>query len=739
MTNSNDSSDRSGIRSAIYYFLALGTDTPFRPSPFQGFSERWRHLNWVFPLLARCPANIFERSNEPDNVIAARMGQRGILNWIPQNIEPLMNIGSEEAPLPMFAVCFSGEDEVANRVEQWRATHPNRIMHVTTSALPNALHRDAFNDEELRKYCSAVFEREKEGLEGTLRASMAEALENWREPPLARIEAALAVHHATTPNKISLRRAWVDAADAAPLIGTSERDYIDAIISSATPIMEKRAQVGERLLHRVLPRVRPIALIEPSVLRQFYSEPRAAHTLQPPVRAVFNHIRTQKQFFDPRFSQFADLIRDSVEARSLMAARRFELDTFSAAVGLHVAQTCAAAIRVGPAVNHVFPALSNFARSTRAAGYAARQKSYRLFNSIQEQLEKAVGPERINFIKTNANSVQIISDAPLEWLPIDGLPLCLRFDCFRLNATPGNLLIQQLTEPPVLSMNPRALRKVLVVSAFEEDDDLRMVMRTAIEVSRPRWENRIEFVFKTATNVDEFVDAINSFDGSVMLFDGHGAHNADQPIAHLAIGSELVDVWALKERVNVPPIVLLSACDTHGVDASSHATTANGFLALGARSVVGTWLPVGGVESARFFVRLMLRFSEFAPAVLAAMKRSVPMTEMISGMLRMYFASDVLQELVGPPERGSASSRLQLSANLNINSGNPEWFDLLIEDIANFSGEGAERTREKVRQVTVLSEAIRYVHLGRPDTMFINDDSITLPALGVPETPPPAS
>ena len=66
-----------------------------------------------------------------------------------------------------------------------------------------------------------------------------------------------------------------------------------------------------------------------------------------------------------------------------------------------------------------------------------------------------------------------------------------------------------------------------------------------------------------------------------MIFDGHGRGNADTGIATLRIGKEDVDVWHLRGEARIPPIVILSACDTQGIDASSHATVGTGFLAAG--------------------------------------------------------------------------------------------------------------------------------------------------------------
>jgi hypothetical protein len=80
--------------------------------------------------------------------------------------------------------------------------------------------------------------------------------------------------------------------------------------------------------------------------------------------------------------------------------------------------------------------------------------------------------------------------------------------------------------------------------------------------------------------------------------------------------------------------------------ASSQATVGNGFLAIGVRTVLATLLPVGGVSSAVFIARLLHRIADFLPAALRAEERTLDWTEVISGMLRMLLASEIVSELV---------------------------------------------------------------------------------------------
>src|SRR3546814_10624722 len=93
-----------------------------------------------------------------------------------------------------------------------------------------------------------------------------------------------------------------------------------------------------------------------------------------------------------------------------------------------------------------------------------------------------------------------------------------------------------------------------------------------------------------------------------------------------------------------PPIVILSACDTHAAD-RNHATAANGFLALGSRSVLASVFPLHASQAAIFTARLIYRVSDYIPAAIKLFERSLTWLEVVSGMLRRPVTTDLLRNL----------------------------------------------------------------------------------------------
>ncbi len=258
-----------------------------------------------------------------------------------------------------------------------------------------------------------------------------------------------------------------------------------------------------------------------------------------------------------QFEEF-DELKASPAAQTVIAARQSELETFTLESGctpLKPARGSCDCLRRQSRV----PGARGVCEKRPFPKFRARLKTRRLFTRIQDGLCRAIGPERLAFIEQIGGPLKIVSDAPIEWLPIQGLPLSLRYDCSRINATPGNLMMGCLTHPATITLQPVELQKLVVLTAFADNDPLKNVLTIALRHMRPDWENKVDIAFKEVRSTRDFIDALNAFDGYIMIFDGHGVDNSDEPIGKLMIGREAIDVWELRGKVRVPPIAIQSA------------------------------------------------------------------------------------------------------------------------------------------------------------------------------------
>jgi hypothetical protein len=629
--------------------------------------------------------------------------------------------------LPPLIVCLTGEDIVTERLETWIKKQNHPLLHISSKAEIGRQKLSDFTLIKIKEYCQKVLAMANNRFSKEEIRAGKTALENWKKNTRKTTETGKYGHNILTPNHMALIRAGYSIEPTQPFLGHNESEYSRIIIQSAEEILNVRKEFGFWRFYSYLPPKSAILLVEPALYRQDYAskKPKGLYSNRAAIKTL-KMIQKQKGLFSEAEETFIDELRNSPEAQALLIMRQTELATFTLGIGVYASQTCSSVIRLGPGVNHVFRLLSDYARCIRSGKNSSRVKAKRLFQEVQDALTRYIGPEKISFLEKHNEPIKIIADAPIEWLSIRGLPLCLQRDCSRINATPGNLLMGQLAKQQSAIVSLEGLKKILIVTTFEDKDPLKDMLKASIQALQPDFKENIELDFKTAQNSEEFVSILNAFDGNILIFDGHGADNAKSPIGKLLIGQELIDIWEHSNKVRIPPIVILSACDTHSLDASSQATVGNGFLALGAQTVLATFLPVDGRASAALIARLIFRISVFIPAALSARKQSITWTEVVSGMLRMTLATEIIHELIGLSQGSSSpQGKIQVKANMDINYyGGDIWYDNLISNISRHLNQPKEVISGKAEEIVSRSEAIRYLQLGHPENILITSQEI---------------
>lgn len=706
----------------IGYCLVLPSEPLSQTSPFQGFSRGWHDLAPFMQGLALLPADIAEGAAPIDPLISQRMGGARLLSWTPIVIDALEQCRARQ--LGLFVVIFSADSDVAGRIEAWRAQQAIKPLHVTFANMDGALKAEDFSEERLIEYLRGILAEHGEQLDAARRELASKSLGAWKpreaEPSGLRLDG----HNVLAPNQMSLMRANRSFADGERFMGRSEADYDEKILESVKAVFAVRERAGIRPLHSMLLIHPEIWLVEPALFRSAYQRVDRRRAPDRATADVLRMLQTQSGFLSEGLS--LDLFQASTTAQQVLRIRQEELSVFMSAVGLAASTTTSAVMRMRPAVNRIFPMLANYARSVRSDKLEFKRKARRLYSEIQDALRQAVGPDRMAFLEGEVDGpVKIVADAPIEWLPIRGLPLLLRHQCSRINATPGNLMIGELARNEAVTIRPEALQDVLIVSSFRPDDRLRNVMRGAIDALGSGLRGRIRIQFVSVSTVEEFEATLNAFKGAILVFDGHGAIDDGQGVGTLMIRDQQLDIWSLRGRIRPPPIVLLSACDTHGIDAASHATVGNGFLALGSQTVLATLLPVGGTSAAMFVGRFLYRLAEFIPSALGSYRRVLNWTEIVTGMQRMLLASELLDALVGPIDSiFSPRGQLQSRANRYINMGERDWYERILMDVAAHRGEALEKAIVQAERIVARSESIRYVQLGHPENILIDDGRI---------------
>jgi hypothetical protein len=443
-------------------------------------------------------------------------------------------------------------------------------------------------------------------------------------------------HNVTVANEMVFMSEGNTPSNGEQLNPNDNEDYISAIVASAEAVLELRASAGHPKAFRAEPPRPDIILFAPAMYRHVYETKLMSNLTIKGADAAIRMLQRQKGYaIQAPASEMLPALKTPA-GQFAIQMRGQELIIQSAAVGMRSASTVAATLRLPAAVNRVSGVVRQLATHLRA-NPDSRHKTRRVFASVQSTLAATVDPRLLKILQRSNTGIKIIGDALLEWLPVEGLPLGLRFDVSRINATPGGLSFGELVNQATLYLQPQDFEEVLILSAFDADDPIRDHLRTAVTRFDPTGKVRARVV--EIHTVRDFIDALNSFQGAMVVFDGHGFHDEHSDVGFLKIGGENLDVWALRQSTRVPPIVILSACDTHALD-RSHATTGNGFIFCGARAVLATILPVRSIHSAILIARLLYRAVEYSRAV-TNYGIAVPWTHLVSGLFRMQITTDI--------------------------------------------------------------------------------------------------
>ena len=704
----------------IFYILALPEWQPQEVTPFQGFAPQLPYFTPLMEDIVRFPPDIIQPTLDSSLTLARQRGGDGAWMWTPVNLSTLLG---KRKPLPLapYMVVMSSDEATAKKVASWRAGLRLPPIHLSYNRAANAQHPAGFTREQLRHRLIALTRRAAR-MEARLEiAQHLDFLERWRPEERRDTSLAFHSHNVTRANEMTL----IGAGESPPtckdghLQTSPHDDYVRGITQSSEAVMALWQESGERLANLLMPPRPDLFLLAPSMYRGIST--RLANVIQDSlVKASLRRLDRQRGYtMELNVTDEKGIERIG----PLLALRGAELKVLTTAVGLRAAGTLAATVRLPPAVNRTAGVVGQLARFLRAHEDPPRIKSARVFRIVQQALEEAIPSEHRALIARSTAGVKIIGEAPLEWLPVDGLPLGIRFDVSRINTTPGNLFVEQIRPPITQHITPDAFRNYLVLSMFEDGDPIAQHLRVGTWHTADGRNERILGRYASPKTPAEFAEQLNLFDGPMVIIDSHATHPHTSDIGGLMIGGDHFDVWNLVGKVKMPPIVVLSACDTHPFD-RSHATVANGFLACGATAVVATALPIRAPQAARFVMRLINRAVHYG-AIVNGMGRAIPWSSIVGGVLRMELVTDILRGFEEDGRFGEeARSALLLATHKDLHPMRSDWFEQLRERVIATGAIDLTEWDNRLPDLIAASDAIRYLHLGNPEALLVSSPQV---------------
>ena len=418
-------------------------------------------------------------------------------------------------------------------------------------------------------------------------------------------------------------------------------------------------------------------------------------------------------------------MRSDPHVQGVLSINVEDLIAYTAALSIRASSNFVPVIRLPTHVNNVHGELVQLESTARNANSKSDRTAKLNKLARQLSLKLAEGIPKWVFDRMRTFSkVKLISDAPLEWLEMDGFPLAVTADVSRIPTTPGNQFFLHSVVAATVDLSMANFEEVLVIRAFKQNDPLKRVLTAIVEVFRVSFERPMTIRYVDVQNEADLINALDGFSGALAIWDGHGKHSPIDDAGALALPGGPLNAWELRKRTRIPPIIVLGACDTHPMSAS-HVTTANGFLAAGAKTVVATSLPIDARASGLFVARLLLRINQLLPLHFAASERPYRWSLLVSGMQKRQYMTDIVvatAKRLGIKADQALFRRVSLDAGGLIDTGQEGWLGALIRILSEVSSVEESEIRELIQTNVYLTDALIHVQLGSPEHILIHRD-----------------
>jgi hypothetical protein len=699
----------------ILYVVVLPGAGAGEFSPFQGFSANSFSVLNAIEYICTLPATIDELFLTRDE--ALRMRSIG-LNGYAIVLFERGSLHKFRGGLPF--TCIVSDVETREEVERHIADKGRKEwLHLTTdeseSAAPKLWESSRAHISQWAHNVAEAAIAKKSG--GSAPANLSwRAFVPWPEEP-AHLDTRL--HNITRPTEMVFRSLHFVLGQASkPLALSSDEDFALGI-STAADALERVRHEAMADQHRI-PGSPTLIVTVPSVYRHLSSK-QLRREATPATRKVFRHMLRQRQYIAMRASgvETKEMLEDRTAA-ALLAVRGEELAAYTTALSISAASLGVPVLRCPPQVDRVRELLIRLAGISRSNNPNVERRN-RIAHEIGLSLRSAIPKPLLERIENHQHEgIKIIGDTPLELLPVNGLPLGLQATVSRLPTLPGNLLMRHSLMRTPLLLRAADLMKVLIVRAFDRDDPLRNVLVEAIQMMNSESATKIDLQVVDVATKDEFVTAFNDFDGIFAIFDGHGSHERTEPQGTIRVGAIGINPFELYGKIKIPPILFLSACETHTLE-GIESSVASAFLLMGARSVLGTIVPIDGLKAAILMGRFILRFTDFIPLL----RTMISWSQVVGGMLRMSYVTEVLRAFEKTHSLAEDDYRkIHTAANITINQFEPRWFEQVLTSVSEAISVPETRVRDEWLRKSYFTDTMHYVHLGQPEHMFIVPENI---------------
>lgn len=362
-------------------------------------------------------------------------------------------------------------------------------------------------------------------------------------------------------------------------------------------------------------------------------------------------------------------------------------------------------------------------RALRRGYLYSRPKAFlKQLRSFIEELEKEFPSKILEFVTKYQNlSMKLISDLPIEWLPLEGVPLIYHRNCSRIPMTGNNLFVHYQSSRVTIRLSEEELHKTTILNSLKRDDPIHDFPKVLSELLT---EKKIGHTYSEVRSVGEFISVLKATQPFILIHFGHGSYDRQTDRGFLHVGSEKTEIWEL-EQLTVPPIVMLGACETAAMS-ETHNTPANGWLAQGARAVLGTLFPVEVDLTITLFARILanLQAAILDLDQLPTWEMVVSKTLMLNRYLDYLHPFDRWRARKGLPQVPKDfilefTYRWNKLRGISQSKAHGNYIEFMRSALRHFGAEFASSFDNFIETEDAIPHTMFFTQLGSPETIHI--------------------
>jgi hypothetical protein len=229
------------------------------------------------------------------------------------------------------------------------------------------------------------------------------------------------------------------------------------------------------------------------------------------------------------------------------------------------------------------------------------RKCTQLFREIERGLADLLPSAVRDWLCMGDSTVVLFSDLPFEWALVDDWPLCLTRPVSRIPTGLSQWDVLNALLESQITIDSRTPSKALVLDLIANNDPIRIYSDIFISTSEELSQN---YTYAKPANAAEFRDTIERLAPEIVVLDSHGRYDQLKDEVWISLPDGAASIDQLLPDAQVPPVWILSACDT-SVTGAMRGCFVRRLLHRGAACVIASLAHVDAFTAAVFVGRLL--------------------------------------------------------------------------------------------------------------------------------------